>query len=159
MNTRVTNKTVVSKSEKILFPIVGFLICGIIAPGSVVLIGMLLFGNLMKECGVTDRLSNTAKSAFIDIVTILLGVSVGASASAEMFLTPRSLKIFALGLVATWRRPLSRPSISSERAVLRTNPALSFVPPMRAPSCGLPGRRRFEDLRQQSWAPSRRSST
>ena len=86
-----------SKLERITFPIASFLICCLIAPGAVLLLGMLFFGNLMKECGVTDRLSNTAKSAFIDIVTILLGVSVGASAAAEMFLTPRSLKIFALG--------------------------------------------------------------
>lgn len=86
-----------SKLERILFPIASFLICTMIAPGAVLLLGMLFFGNLMKECGVTDRLSNTAKSAFIDTVTILLGVSVGASASAETFLTPRSLKIFLLG--------------------------------------------------------------
>ena len=86
-----------SKLERILFPIASFLICCLIAPGAVYLLGMLFFGNLLKECGVTDRLSNTGKGAFIDIVTILLGVSVGASASAEMFLTPRSLKIFALG--------------------------------------------------------------
>ncbi len=86
-----------SRLERILFPIASFLICTMIAPGAVVLLGMLFFGNLMRECGVTDRLSNTARSAFIDIVTILLGVSVGASASAEMFLKPESLKIFALG--------------------------------------------------------------
>ncbi|PLX44162.1 MAG: glutaconyl-CoA decarboxylase subunit beta [Deltaproteobacteria bacterium] len=86
-----------SKLEKILFPIASFLICALIAPGAVILLGMLFFGNLLKECGVTDRLSNTAKSAFIDIVTILLGVSVGASASAETFLTEQSLKIFGLG--------------------------------------------------------------
>ncbi len=86
-----------SKLERILFPIASFLICTLIAPGAVLLLGMLFFGNLMKECGVTDRLSNTAKSSFIDTVTILLGVSVGASASAETFLTPRSVKIFALG--------------------------------------------------------------
>ncbi len=86
-----------SRLERILFPIASFLICTLIAPGAVILLGMLFFGNLLKESGVTDRLSNTARSAFIDTVTILLGVSVGASASAETFLTPRSLKIFALG--------------------------------------------------------------
>ncbi|RMG84384.1 MAG: sodium ion-translocating decarboxylase subunit beta [Candidatus Dadabacteria bacterium] len=86
-----------SRLERILFPIASFLICTLIAPGAVILLGMLFFGNLLKESGVTDRLSNTAKSAFIDTVTILLGVSVGASASAETFLTPQSLKIFALG--------------------------------------------------------------
>ncbi len=86
-----------SRLERILFPIASFLICTLIAPGAVILLGMLFFGNLLKESGVTDRLSNTAKSAFIDTVTILLGVSVGASASAETFLNPQSLKIFALG--------------------------------------------------------------
>ncbi|GAB6063704.1 sodium ion-translocating decarboxylase subunit beta [Deferrisoma palaeochoriense] len=86
-----------SRLERILFPIASFLICTLIAPGAVILLGMLFFGNLLKESGVTDRLSNTAKSAFIDTVTILLGVSVGASASAETFLTPQSLQIFALG--------------------------------------------------------------
>jgi oxaloacetate decarboxylase beta subunit len=86
-----------TRLERIIFPIASFLICALIAPAAVLLLGMLFFGNLMKECGVTDRLSNTAKSAFIDTITILLGVSVGASASAENFLTPTSLKIFALG--------------------------------------------------------------
>ena len=86
-----------SKLERILFPIASFLICTLVAPGAVLLLGMLFFGNLLKESGVTDRLSNTAKSAFIDTVTILVGVSVGASASAETFLKPQSLKIFVLG--------------------------------------------------------------
>jgi len=86
-----------TKLERILFPLASFIICSLIAPGAVILLGMLFFGNLMKECGVTDRLANTAKSSFIDTVTILLGVSVGASASAETFLTAQSLKIFGLG--------------------------------------------------------------
>ena len=89
-----------TKLERILFPIASFLICALIAPGAVILLGMLFFGNLMKECGVTDRLGNTAKTAFIDIVTILLGVSVGASASAEVFLQAQSLKIFGLGALS-----------------------------------------------------------
>jgi oxaloacetate decarboxylase beta subunit len=89
-----------SKLERILFPIASFLICTMIAPAASILLGMLFFGNLMKECGVTDRLSNTAKSAFIDTVTILLGVSVGASCSAGTFLSPRSLKIFILGALS-----------------------------------------------------------
>lgn len=86
-----------SKLERILFPIASFLICGLIAPGAVLLLGMLFLGNLLKESGVTDRLSNTAKSSFIDIVTILVGLSVGASASAETFLKGSSLKIFGMG--------------------------------------------------------------
>ena len=86
-----------SRLERILFPIASFLICSLIAPGAVVLLGMLFLGNLLKESGVTDRLSNTARSAFIDTVTILVGLSVGASASAETFLTASSLQIFLLG--------------------------------------------------------------
>ncbi len=88
---------VVSKRERILFPIIGFLICTLIAPGSLVLIGMLFFGNLLKESCVTERLANTARNGMIDIVTILLGFSVGASTQAETFLTPQSMLIFGLG--------------------------------------------------------------
>ncbi|MDF3128908.1 sodium ion-translocating decarboxylase subunit beta [Kiritimatiellaeota bacterium B1221] len=96
---------VVSKAEKIIFPIIGFLICAVIAPGSMALIGMLFFGNLLKESCVTERLANTARNSMIDIVTILLGLSVGASTQAVRvvdgvnvgFLTPQSIKIFALG--------------------------------------------------------------
>ena len=90
----------VSKTERILFPIAAFVLCTMFAPKATTLLGMLFFGNLLKESGVTDRLANTAKSAFIDSVTILLGICVGAGATAERFLTPTSLKIFALGIVA-----------------------------------------------------------
>ncbi len=90
----------VSKTERIVFPIAAFLLCTMFAPKATTLLGMLFFGNLLKESGVTDRLANTAKSAFIDSVTILLGICVGAGATAERFLTPTSLKIFALGIVA-----------------------------------------------------------
>ena len=90
----------VSRVEKILFPIAGFLICGFIAPGSISLIGMLFFGNLLKECGVTERLANTARNAFIDIITILLGMSVGASTQATTFLTSQSVLIFVLGALS-----------------------------------------------------------
>ncbi|MFH1573208.1 MAG: sodium ion-translocating decarboxylase subunit beta [Acidobacteriota bacterium] len=87
----------VSQREKIIFPIVAFLICAVIAPGSIVLIGMLFFGNLLKESGVTERLAETARHSLIDTVTILLGFSVGASTQAQTFLTPQSLLIFGLG--------------------------------------------------------------
>ncbi len=87
----------VSKREKILFPIGTLIICALIAPGSLVLVGMLCFGNLLKESGVTERLAVTARTSLIDIVTILLGFCVGASTQAQTFLTPASLKIFALG--------------------------------------------------------------
>ena len=88
---------VVSKKEKIIFPIVAFLICAMIAPGSMTLLGMLFFGNLLKESMVTERLANTARNALIDIVTILLGFSVGASTQAQTFLKSESLLIFILG--------------------------------------------------------------
>lgn len=87
----------VSKRERILFPIVAFLICALIAPGAMVLLGMLFFGNLLKESGVTERLANTARTSLIDSVTILLGFAVGASTKAQNFLTPSSILIFGLG--------------------------------------------------------------
>jgi oxaloacetate decarboxylase beta subunit len=90
----------VGKRERIIFPVGAFLICAMIAPGSMVLIGMLFFGNLLKESLVTDRLANTARNAMIDIVTILLGFSVGASTSAGHFLTAQSILIFALGAIS-----------------------------------------------------------
>ena len=87
----------VSQREKIIFPIAGFLICALVAPGAITLIGMLFFGNLLKESGVTERLANTARTALIDIVTILLGFSVGCSTQAQTFLTSESMAIFSLG--------------------------------------------------------------
>ena len=87
----------VSQREKIIFPIAAFLICALIAPGAIVLIGMLFFGNLLKESTVTERLADTARHGLIDIVTILLGFSVGCSTQAQTFLKPDSLLIFALG--------------------------------------------------------------
>jgi sodium ion-translocating decarboxylase beta subunit len=90
----------VSKREKMIFPIAAFLICTLIAPGAIVLLGMLFFGNLLKESLVTERLARTARSAMIDIVTILLGFAVGASTQAGTFLTPQSLLIFGLGALA-----------------------------------------------------------
>jgi oxaloacetate decarboxylase beta subunit len=87
----------VSKRLRIMFPVVAFLICAFIAPGSINLLGLLFFGNLLKESGVTERLAQTARNAFIDIITILLGLTVGASTDASRFLTPDSIKIFGLG--------------------------------------------------------------
>ena len=87
----------VSKLEKISFPIVGLILTTFISPGALPLLGMLFFGNLLKESGVTKRLGDTAKNALIDIVTILLGVTVGASTQATVFLTPQSMLIFVLG--------------------------------------------------------------
>ena len=90
----------VPKLERIIFPIAAFLICGLVAPGAIVLLGMLCFGNLLKESMVTDRLAQTARTSFIDMVTILLGFCVGASTQAQTFLRPESLRIFALGAVS-----------------------------------------------------------
>ncbi len=87
----------VSRRTRIIFPIVGFLVASFAAPGSITLLGMLFFGNLLKECGVTERLASTARGAFIDMVTILLGLTVGTSTDAARFLTPQSIQIFALG--------------------------------------------------------------
>ena len=96
----------VSKTEKIMFPIIGLLLTTFIVPSGLPLLGLLFFGNLLKESGVTKRLADTAKGPLIDIVTILLGLTVGASTQATTFLTPQSLKIFALGagsfIVATF---------------------------------------------------------
>lgn len=91
---------VVPKFEKILFPIIGLLLTGFISPSSLPLLGMLFFGNLLKESGVTKRLAETARNPMIDIVTILLGVTVGASTQATVFLKDTSLMIFGLGALS-----------------------------------------------------------
>lgn len=88
---------VVSQTEKIIFPIVGVLLTCFIVPTGLPLLGMLFFGNLLKESGVTRRLAETAKGPMIDIVTILLGVMVGASTQAKYFLKPDSILIFIIG--------------------------------------------------------------
>jgi oxaloacetate decarboxylase beta subunit len=90
----------VSQRTRILFPIIAFLITTMVAPGAIPLLGMLFFGNLLKESGVTERLAKTARGPFIDIVTILLGLTVGTSTDATRFLTPQSLMIFGLGAAA-----------------------------------------------------------
>ncbi len=90
----------VSKTEKILFPIIAFLITSFIAPGAIALLGMLFFGNLLKESGVTDRLARSAQGSLNNIVVILLGFAVGTSTQAMYFLTFDSLKIFVLGAIS-----------------------------------------------------------
>lgn len=90
----------VSKLEKILFPIVGLILTTFISPGALPLLGMLFFGNILKESGVTKRLAETARTSLIDIVVILLGLTVGASTQADVFLTTDSLMIFTLGAVS-----------------------------------------------------------
>ncbi len=96
----------VPKQEKIIFPIVGIILTTFIMPTALPLLGMLFFGNLLKESGVTNRLADTARNSLIDIVTIFLGLTVGASTQATVFLTKDSLLIFGLGaasfMVATF---------------------------------------------------------
>lgn len=87
----------VTKQEKIIFPIVGLIVTCFIAPGGIALLAMLFFGNLLKECGVTERLADTARNSLMNIITILLGVTVGASTDAGKFLNWSSVKIFILG--------------------------------------------------------------
>jgi len=90
----------VSRLEKTLFPVIGAIIIILLVPKSAPLIGMFMLGNLLKESGVTDRLADTAANAFINILTILLGISVGAFMSAGAFLKPESLLVFGLGIAA-----------------------------------------------------------
>jgi carboxybiotin decarboxylase len=90
----------VPKRDKIIFPIAGLLVTSLVAPGGLPLLGMLFFGNLLKESGVTGRLSKTASSSVLDTATILLGVAVGASTTAQVFLTKQSILIFVLGCFA-----------------------------------------------------------
>ena len=90
----------VSQREKIIFPVVGFILTAFIVPSGMPLLGMLFFGNLLKESGVTKRLAETARGPMIDVVTILIGVTVGCSTQADVFLSSTSIKIFALGLIS-----------------------------------------------------------
>ena len=97
---KMTQLRKVTKVEKIIFPIVVLVITAFILPSVIPLLGMLMLGNLFKDCMVTDRLSDTAQNALMNIVTIMLGVCVGATADGDTFLTAKTLKIVALGLIA-----------------------------------------------------------
>ena len=90
----------VSQREKIIFPIVGFFVTAFIVPSGLPLLGMLFFGNLLKESGVTRRLAETVRGPLIDVVTTLIGLTVGASTQADKFLSGKSLMIFGLGLLS-----------------------------------------------------------
>ncbi len=90
----------VTKKEKIIFPIMVTIVVSLILPPAATLVGMLMLGNLLKESGVTERLSKTASNELINIITILLGISVGATANAEQFLTVQTIQIIVLGVVA-----------------------------------------------------------
>ena len=97
---KMTQLRAVSKTEKIIFPIAVTIFVILLIPDTAPLIGMLMLGNLVRECGVTERLSDTAQNALMNIVTIPLGLSVGFKATYDQFLTPDTLKIIALGLFA-----------------------------------------------------------
>jgi len=97
---RMEEPRLVSKREKIIFPVIAFLLCCFLAPAALPLLGMLCFGNLLKEAVVTERLAVTARTALIDIATILLGLTVGASTQGDVFLTQNSVKIFVLGAIS-----------------------------------------------------------
>lgn len=99
-NIKMEQARTVSKTEKIIFPIIVTIVCCLILPSVVPLLGCLMLGNLLRECGVTDRLSDTAQNALCNIVTILLGVSVGATANGQTFLNIKTLEIIVLGLFA-----------------------------------------------------------
>jgi oxaloacetate decarboxylase beta subunit len=90
----------VTKTEKIVFPLIVLVICILLLPSATPLIGMLMLGNLMRECGVVERLSNTAQNALINIVTIMLGLAVGSKLAADKFLNLKTLGILVLGVVA-----------------------------------------------------------
>ena len=97
---RMTQLREVSKKERIIFPIVVTILVSMIVPPAAALIGMLMLGNLFRECGVTARLEETSKNAMINMITIFLGVTVGATATAEQFLKIETLAILALGVTA-----------------------------------------------------------
>ena len=90
----------VSKTEKIIFPVAVLILCAFLLPSVAPLLGMLMLGNLFKECGVTERLSETAQNALMNIVTIMLGVTVGATANGQDFLQLKTVLIIGLGLLA-----------------------------------------------------------
>jgi oxaloacetate decarboxylase beta subunit len=94
---RMKPMRVVSKMEKVVFPLIGILLTCFIVPAALPLLGMLFFGNLFKESGVTKRLAETVKGPMIDVVTILIGLTIGASAEASVILTSKALSIFVLG--------------------------------------------------------------
>lgn len=93
-------KNIVTKRAKILFPIICTIIIGVLVPKAAPLVGILMFGNLMRECGVVERLSNTAQNELMNIVVIILGLAVGSTMPGEVFLKPATLAIFFLGLFA-----------------------------------------------------------
>ena len=99
-NIQMTQLRAVSQLEKIIFPLLLLILVALLLPSAAPLLGMFCFGNLMRECGVVERLSNTTQNALINIVTIFLGLAVGSKLQAEAFLTSQTLGILVLGMVA-----------------------------------------------------------
>ncbi|MGL1935146.1 MAG: sodium ion-translocating decarboxylase subunit beta [Fibrobacterales bacterium] len=97
---KMTQLRYVSKREKIIFPVIVIIMCAMLLPSAAPLIGFFMFGNIMKECGVVERLSNTVQNSLINIVTIFLGLGVGSKLSADKFLNLETLGIIILGLIA-----------------------------------------------------------
>ena len=97
---RMKPSRAISKLEKVMFPVVGILLTAFRVPAALPLLGMLFFGNLLKESGVTKRLAETLKGPVTDVITILIGLTIGASVDASIFLTQQALGIFVLGAVA-----------------------------------------------------------
>ena len=96
----MTSLRPVSRTQKIIFPIVITIFVAFVVPSAAPLVGCLMFGNLLRECGVCERLSKTVQNELMNIVTVMLGISVGATATASTFLSPRTLIIIAMGVVA-----------------------------------------------------------
>lgn len=97
---RMPNMREVSKKERMIFPVVAIMLCCLTAPASIPLLGPFFFGNFLKECGEADRLAQSARTVMMDAATIFLGMTVGASTQADVFLTPKSIGIFVLGAIA-----------------------------------------------------------
>ena len=125
----------VTKTEKIIFPLVVLILCIILLPSATPLIGALMFGNLARECGKVDRLATTMQNELINIVTIFLGLSVGSKMAAEKFLDPKTLGILALGLVAF--------SIGTASGVLLAKLMNKFLKTPINPLIGAAGRNNF----------------
>ena len=94
------NPKSVSRMTRILFPILVTIIAGLVAPASIALVGFLMFGNLIRECGVLRSLSDTAQKDMVNLITLLLGITIAASMRAELFVSLDTMKIMALGLLA-----------------------------------------------------------
>jgi oxaloacetate decarboxylase beta subunit len=131
--TKMTQLRKVSKLEKILFPLILLMVTILLLPSATPLVGMLCFGNLLRECGVVDRLSSTAQNELINIVTIFLGLAVGSKLAADKFLSAETLGILLLGMVA-FSIGTAQPGFPRCRW-RRASPTRSACRPTRKTSC------------------------